>query len=110
MWTIRYRPEIEGDLRSGSGWYNSKRDGLDDEFIVAYWDTVDQIADRPLSFAVASNGLRPCRLSRFPYVAHFRVVDQEILIVAVMSAARDDTAFTKRGEPSDATERRSRAN
>ena len=65
MWTIRFRPEIEDDLRSGSDWYSSKRDGLGDEFIDDYWDAVDAIADRPLSFAIAANGLRPCRLSRF---------------------------------------------
>lgn len=99
MWTIRYRPEIQDDLRSGSDWYNSKRDGLGDEFMIDYWDAVDQLANRPLSFAVAANGLRPCRLSRFSYIVHFRVVGPEILIVAVMSAARDGTAFIKRGEP-----------
>jgi hypothetical protein len=99
MWTISFRPEIEDDLRSGSDWYSSKRDGLGDEFIDDYWDAIDSIADRPLSFAIAANGLRPCRLSRFSYIVHFRVIDRDILIVAVMSGARDDTAFVDRGEP-----------
>ena len=98
MWTISFRPEIEGDLRSGSDWYNSKRDGLGDEFIDDYWDAIDAIADRPLSFATAANGLRPCRLSRFSYIVHFRVFDRDILIVAVMSGVRDDAAFADRGE------------
>ncbi len=99
MWTIRYRPEIQEDLRSGSQWYESKRDGLGDEFVEDYWDAIDQVVDRPLSFAVAANDLRPCRLSRFSYIVHFRVVDRHVLVVAVMGAARDDTAFVKRGEP-----------
>ena len=97
MWTIRYRPEVEDDLRDGSDWYHSKRGRLGDEFIIDYWDAIDQIAERPLSFAIAANGLRPCRLSRFSFIVHFRVVDREILIVAVMSAARDDSAFVSRG-------------
>jgi hypothetical protein len=38
MWTIHYRPEIEDDIRSGSEWYTSKRDGLGEEFVDDYWD------------------------------------------------------------------------
>lgn len=99
MWTIRFRPEIEVDLRNGSEWYDSKREGLGDEFVADYWDAIDTIGDRPLSFAIAANGLRPCRLSRFSYIVHFRVVERDILIVAVMSGARDDAVLLDRGEP-----------
>ena len=98
MWTISFRPEIEDDLRNGANWYNSKREGLGDEFIADYWDAIDSIGDRPLSLAIAANGLRPCRLSRYSYIVHFRVIERDILIVAVMSGARDESAFVERGE------------
>ena len=99
MWTISFRPEIEEDIRSGSEWYDSKRDGLGDEFIADYWDAIETIGDRPLSFAIAATGLRPCRLSRFSYIVHFRVVERDILIVAVLSGSRDDAVLISRGEP-----------
>ena len=97
MWTIRFRAELEADLRDGQDWYDSKVSGLGAEFLQEFWAAVDRISERPLSFAVAPNGLRPCRLRRFSYVVHYRVFDHEILIIAVMSAARDESAFLDRG-------------
>jgi plasmid stabilization system protein ParE len=97
MWTIRFRPELEQDIRSARDWYNSMVPGLGDEFEDEFWSALDRISERPLSFAVASNGLRPCRLHRFSYLVHYQVVGDEILVIAVMNAARDDLAFRDRG-------------
>ena len=96
MHSLRFRPEVEHDLRSGRDWYDSKIPGLGDEFIDEFWAAIERIVDRPLSFAASPSGLRPCRLRRFSYLIHFRVQGDEILIVAVMSAARDDSAFDNR--------------
>jgi hypothetical protein len=96
MWPIVYRPEIESDLAAALDWYDAKRAGLGNEFLSEYLSALDQVAQRPLSFAVAATGFRPCRLKRFPYVIHFRVMDQLILVVAVMSTFRDDAALSHR--------------
>jgi hypothetical protein len=97
MWTVRFRPELEQDVRNARDWYNSKVLGLGDDFVTEFWSAIDRITERPLSFAVASNRLRPCRLHRFSYIVHYRLVGDEILIIAVMNAARDDSAFGDRG-------------
>jgi plasmid stabilization system protein ParE len=96
MRTIRFRPEVAVDLREAAEWYNEKRDGLGDEFLDEFWSAVDTIGDRPLSFGIASTGLRACRLARFPYVVHFRCGDGEIVVVAVMHGGRDTSAWSDR--------------
>ncbi|MBM4091810.1 MAG: type II toxin-antitoxin system RelE/ParE family toxin [Planctomycetes bacterium] len=97
MDSLRFRPEIEDDLRSGKDWYDSKILGLGDRFIDEFWASIDRIVDGPMSFAASPSGLRRCRLKRFSYLIHFRVQGEEILVVGVMSAARDDSALDNRG-------------
>ena len=97
MWLLKLRPEIESDIRSGEDWYNSKLSGLGDDFVAEFWLAIDKIKAHPLLFAIAANGLRPCRIARFSYLIHFRVVGSEILVIALMGAERDDAAFRFRG-------------
>jgi hypothetical protein len=78
MWTLLFRPEVETDIRSASDWYNAKVPGLGDDFVNEFWAAIDRITERPWSFAIATNGLRPCRLRRFSFLVHYRLQGNEI--------------------------------
>ena len=97
MWRLSYRPEVENDVLDAVTWYDAKHAGLGDEFLLEYLAAIQRIRDNPLLFAVAANGLRPCRLKRFSYIIHFNVEGDEVLVVALMGGGRDDTAFIQRG-------------
>jgi hypothetical protein len=47
----------------------------------------------PICRQVPFNGLRPCLIKRFSYIIHFVVEDDQIIVIAVMNVARDDTCF-----------------
>ena len=96
MWHLSYRPEVEDDIVDATLWYEDKLDGLGDEFIAEYLAAIRRIRDNPLLFAIAANGLRPCRLKRFSYIIHFVVDANDILIVALMGSERDESAFIHR--------------
>jgi len=96
MWHLSYRPEVEDDVVNAVTWYDDKRSGLGDEFLLEYLAAIQRIRDKPLLFAIAANGLRPCRLKRFPYIVHFDVDGDNILVVALMGGGRDDSAFAHR--------------
>ena len=96
MWQLSYRPEVEDDIVAAVRWYDDKRTGLGDEFLSEYLSAIGRIHENPLWFAVAANGLRPCRLKRFSYIVHFDVDGNGILVVAVMGGGRDDAAFSHR--------------
>jgi len=93
---IRFRPEVADDLRNAVDWYDAKKTGLGDEFLGEYWSAIERIMNQPLAYGVGQTGLRACRLSRFPYVIHYRCSEQEILVVAVMFGGRDDPAWINR--------------
>ena len=96
MWHISYRPELEDDVVDAIAWYDDKRPGLGEMLLVEYLAAIGRIRDNPLLFAVAANGLRPCRLKRFSYIVHFDVDGNDVLIVALMAGGRDDSAFIHR--------------
>jgi hypothetical protein len=96
MWHVSYRPEVEDDVVNAVTWYDDKRSGLGDEFLLEYLAAIQRIRNNPFLFAVAANGLRPCRLKRFSYIVHFDVDGDDILVVALMGGGRDDSAFAHR--------------
>ena len=95
-YSLVLREEIEFDLADGIDWYEHQSTALGQQFRHAFDEAIAVIEDRPLSIAETSNGLRPYQMKRFPYLIHFRVRRSEILIVAVMRATRDDSAFENR--------------
>ncbi len=96
MWGISYRPEVEEDVVKAVIWFDGKRPDLGDELFHEYLTAIQRIRGNPLMFAIAANGLRPCRLNRFSYIIHFDVNGNDILVVALMSGVRDDSAFAHR--------------
>jgi len=96
MWHLSYRPEIEDDVCDAAAWYDDKHLGLGDEFVSEYVSAIRRIQDNPFLFAIAKNGLRPCRLKRFSYIVHFRVDGSDILVVAVIGGGRDESSFIHR--------------
>ena len=69
-WKIGFRPEIENDLIEAANWYDSKAHGLGREFIEEFWNAIAVIQERPLTIAVATNGMRSFRMKRFSYLIH----------------------------------------
>ena len=95
MWRLVVRPQVEDDLVEASLWYDRKQIGLGDQFLAEYVAAIYRILENPWLFSTA-NGLRPCLIKRFSYIIHFAVEDDQIIVIAVMNAARDDASFTHR--------------
>ncbi|MFN7733555.1 MAG: type II toxin-antitoxin system RelE/ParE family toxin [Pirellula sp.] len=96
MWRLVVRPQVEDDLVEASLWYDRKQSGLGDQFLEEYVAAIYRILENPLSFTVAANRLRPCLIKRFSYIIHFAVENDQIVVIAVMNAARDDSSFMHR--------------
>lgn len=96
MWRLVVRPQVEDDLVDASLWYDGKRSGLGDQFLEEFVAALHRILENPILFSVAANGLRPCLIKRFSYIIHFTVDDDQIVVIAVMNAARDESSFMHR--------------
>ena len=68
--------------------YSSKQTGLDRRFLEALEDTIARIRRNPTLYRTVDEGIRKCRLPRFPYTVIFRDTSDSIEIIAVMHLKR----------------------
>lgn len=92
MTTLRFAPEVPGELAEAALWYEGKRAGLGGEFLGEIEGVLPVIASRPRSFPrlTVKTGLeiRRALLPRFPYALVFLVRDEELRVLAVAHAKR----------------------
>lgn len=91
-----FRPEAAADLEDAYDWYEAQRIGLGIEFLTAVADALDSIGAHPEQVPVLHRGTRRALLSRFPYGLFYRIVDDEIVIVACMHAERAPREWKRR--------------
>lgn len=82
-WRVSFRPQAEAEAVEARDWYENRRDGLGTEFRAALEDTIDRIVTNPLMHPEVHDETRRAILQRFPYVVYYRVVGEEIVVLAV---------------------------
>jgi plasmid stabilization system protein ParE len=61
------RPEAEGDLEEAHDWYERKRAGLGDEFLLSFEEALHRVLRNPMMHAPIYKSLRRTFVRRFPY-------------------------------------------
>ena len=77
-------------------WYEEKRAGPGGEFMAEVSAALGRIADMPTMYALRWEDVRTCRLRRFPYLIHFRILTDRIEVFAVLHGKRDSSAWRER--------------
>jgi plasmid stabilization system protein ParE len=90
------RPDAEQDLFEARNWYEAQREGLGGEFLTAVEERLEHIGDFPESYAVAYRGVRPAPLRRFPYIVYYRLIAEEVEILAVLHGSRKPSLWRSR--------------
>jgi plasmid stabilization system protein ParE len=80
---VSFRPQAESELLEVRAWYESRREGLGQEFGAAVEHAVDRIAESPLTLPIVRGETRRAILRRFPYAIYFRMLDSDIVVLAV---------------------------
>lgn len=80
---VVFRPQAEDDALEIRQWYEARREGLGAEFGLAVDALVARVAANPLAFQRAHGETRRAVLTRFPYAIYFRVVGEEIVVLAL---------------------------
>lgn len=96
MISLRFRPEAAADLEEAAIWYEEQKAGLGAQFLARTEETVQRIQENPEHFPVILRNTRRAMLKRFPYSVFFRVLSQEILVVAVMHFRRNPIRWVRR--------------
>jgi plasmid stabilization system protein ParE len=96
MSRIVLRPEAETDLLQARDWYARERPELADAFVDSFEAVLARIAVMPELYAVALNGIRRGKLSRFPYLVYYRFLSDRIELIGVLHVSRDPKMWQKR--------------
>ena len=93
---LRFRPEVELDIREASSWYEERSRGLGSRFEQEVSAALERVAGRPESFAELAPGVRHAVLNVFPYLVIFRQAATFVEIIAVIHGAREPSNWRGR--------------
>ena len=84
------RRVAEKEFDDSIGWYESEREGLGQEFRLAIEEYFQRIADNPERFPkIRGEVRRAVVLRRFPFVIHFLIETERIVVLSVFHTSRE---------------------
>jgi toxin ParE1/3/4 len=89
-------PEAEEDLVEAKAWYERKRAGLGEEFVLCVEAALDQIRRAPAGATEVAPWVRRVVVRRFPYGVFYRVDPDQIAVLAVYHSRRDPRGWQAR--------------
>ena len=91
-----FRLAAAADLEEASLWYEAQRPGLGREFLDATEDAVKRVLAAPKGYALVYKDRRRALLARFPYSLVYRLIDDQVVVVAVVHAKRSPRVWRTR--------------
>ena len=88
----------ELDIRDSYLWYESQQDHLGDKFRNHIEDSINSIAQNPLSNQIRYKNVRVFSLKKFPFGIHFKIdeIKSTILILGVFHTSRNTKSWKSR--------------
>ena len=83
-------PLVRADLQSAYDWYEDQLPGLGGEFREEFSRAYRKLGQGPLLYAVRFANVRRLNLDRFPYGIFYIVKPDEVRVLAVLHASRDN--------------------
>jgi len=93
---IIIRPEAENDLKETYSWYEDKRNGLGDEFLLNVEAGLNFVKRNPLIHSVEYKHTRKHLIKRFPYKIIYLTTENTIIVIAVIHGKRTPDLTAKR--------------
>ena len=91
-----FRPAAAADVEEAYRWYETQQVGLGDQFLAAVSTVIESLAAQPERFPIIYRQTRRVNLRRFPYGLFYRIVDDQIIVVACMHGRRNPRRWQSR--------------
>ena len=86
---IRYVPEVAHELSDARDWYESRADGLGEEFIRMVYAAFEELQEFPEKYEAIYRSFRRALLRRFPYSVYYHCSADTITVYGVFHSSRD---------------------
>lgn len=86
---IRPLPQAEADLFEAYWWYESRDQGLGDEFLRCVEVCYSRIAEYPEHYPIRLKTFRRILVRRFPYAIFFKHSDSAVFVYSVFQCHQD---------------------
>jgi plasmid stabilization system protein ParE len=83
-----FHPSARAELDEAVSYYEDCRAGLGLQFAKEVYSTVHRIMQFPEAWSHLSENTRRCLTNRFPYGIVYEILDDEVVIIAVMQLNR----------------------
>lgn len=93
---IVYRRAAQAEFEEAAVWYDERRPGLGEEFIIEIEQAVPRAATAPLRYPAVFRDIRRTVARRFPYSIYFRTRDNALIVLAVFHGRRDPLIWQRR--------------
>jgi plasmid stabilization system protein ParE len=78
-------------LREARDWYDGRREGLGNEFLLAVADAMLALEQAPQRQPIYYRDFRRVLTDRFPYKIFYRIEGQAVIVYRILHGARDHT-------------------
>ena len=98
MYKVLYLDEVQNDITIAKQWYAEQQKGLDTRFGFAIKETLSNILEMPLAYAVKYKNVRIAHTKIFPYNIHFYIDENkaQIVIIGIIHNKRSNALFLDR--------------
>lgn len=86
---VSFYPEAKDELFNAVNYYEECQEGLGQEFAKEVYAAIQRIIQFPEAWSKLSENTRRCLVNRFPYGLIYSIIEDEIIILAVMQLNRE---------------------
>ncbi len=81
-------PCAAADIEQAYLWYEARSEGLGDEFLSLAQAAIDNLGGNPGAAPIVHHDMRRLLLRRFPHGLFYRVIDDQVVVIACFYAHR----------------------
>ena len=93
---IEFHAQAREELAESAQWYEDRKSGLGEEFLIEVESKLERIANRPQSHPVTYENVRQISLTRFPYLIYYLIKPPSIFILSVWHKKRNRDGWKTR--------------
>jgi plasmid stabilization system protein ParE len=91
-----FAPEAVADLADAYSWYEERRAGLGEDFLLCVEATLETICRAPAVYAAVDLNCRRALVRRFPYAIFFESDQDTVTVYAIFHTARNPEKWKRR--------------